>query len=169
MEESISDIKVPVSGSLEPVPKKSVRAVDRVTLGSAEAERVMTWIDQLGIASKGYLDLTKSDVVNFLIREHPQELSLKEIRGIRSSHYDPVRHMNWITPRLKEALAKNDMAQVAILQQEIRSIELSVTSRTTAVPRDNTLAKKSVRKKRKSNDTIEGVKAASTELHGDDF
>ncbi len=111
------------------------------------------------------MDLTKSDLVNFLIREHAPELAAKEIKSVRSLHYDPVRHLNWITPRLKEAFAKSDMAQVAILQDEIRSIEISVISRAAnQTTFDDIKAEKSPRKKRKPKNTIEEIDPAQSDI-----
>jgi hypothetical protein len=104
------------------------KPIDRVTLSLEEGLKVQGWLRQIQESSSGFLDITKSDVVNFLISKHAPELSLKEIKAIRSKHYDPIRHLNWITPRLKEALLKNDVSQVAALQSEIRGIELSVVT-----------------------------------------
>lgn len=108
--------------------KKSVPAVDRTKLGKEEGEKLLQWLRQLEESSNGFLQLSKSDVVNFLIREHKAELSNREMQQMRSHHYDPIRHLNWITPRLKDALQKNDTAAVAQLQEEIKGIELSSRS-----------------------------------------
>lgn len=127
MEENSSDQAPPVDLSSS-IRKK---VVDRVTLGAEESERADAWINQLREASKGFLDLTKSDLVNLLVRSHARVLTAKEVKAIRAANYDPIRHLNWITPRLKDALAKGDMDQVTRLQSEIRSIELSVISTAT--------------------------------------
>src|SRR5271170_4916692 len=95
-----------------------VKAVDRATLGKEEAEKVAAWLKQLPESSSGFLQLTRSDVVNFLIREHKTELSPRELQQIRTQHYDPIRHLNWITPRLKDALQNGDLASVNALQSE---------------------------------------------------
>lgn len=110
----------------ENTDRKRVKIIDRVTLGSAESVLVQGWVTQLKESTSGYLDIAKSDVVNFLIRQHAASFSGKEIKSIRNAHYDPVRHLSWIMPRLKEALAKGDSAQVTALQREIRGIELSI-------------------------------------------
>ena len=96
-------------------------AVDRVTISRPEAEKVQRWIDQFQAASRGFMEVTKSDLINFLIRAHKSELTAKETAQLRSHHYDPVRHMQWITQELKMALAKNDVAMVSVLQEEIRA------------------------------------------------
>lgn len=102
--------------------------VDRVTLEKKEGEKVQRWLSQLQEGSKGFLQLTKSDVVNFLIRQHADDFTKREQLQIRKSHYDPIKHLMWITPKLKQAMAEGNFELVSALQQEIRSIELSVVS-----------------------------------------
>lgn len=109
--------------------KAPVKAVDRVALWKEESEKVSAWLKQLEESSSGFLQLSRSDVVNFLISEHKTELSSREMQQIRTRHYDPIRHLNWITPRLKEALQNDDLVTVNALQNEIKSIELSVISK----------------------------------------
>lgn len=116
-----------------PTKAKSEPEIERVKLGKNESIKVAVWLKQLDDYSKGFLQLTKSDLINFLIREHKEELTTKEISQIRANHYDPIRHLNWITPRLKEALSASDTEQIARLQDEIRSIELSVISKITGI------------------------------------
>ncbi|MCM2281486.1 MAG: hypothetical protein NDI61_06525 [Bdellovibrionaceae bacterium] len=105
---------------------KSSKAPDRVTLGKIEVEKVDQWLSQINTSSKGFLALTKSDVVNFLIRNRKDELGPKELLQIRADHYDPIRHITWITPQIKAALSSGDIARVGELQEELRGVELSV-------------------------------------------
>jgi len=105
--------------------------IERVKLGRLESQKVTAWLKQLDETSKGFLQLTKSDLVNFLIRERRDELGAKEITQIRALHYDPIRHLNWITPRLKDALTSGDAEQIKSIQEDIRSIELSVIAKVT--------------------------------------
>lgn len=109
-----------------------VATVDRVAVGKSESEKLAAWLRQVQESSKGFLALTKSDLVNFLIREHKLDFAPKELTQLRSNHYDPIRHINWITQELKTALAKNDLAMVAVLQEEIKGIELSVVASVTS-------------------------------------
>lgn len=104
------------------------RSIERVTLGPEEADKVAALLRQVEETSKGFLQLSRSDVVNFLVREHRPELSTRELQQIRHHHYDPVRHLNWLTPRLKDAIQKNDVATVQALQAELRNIELTVVA-----------------------------------------
>lgn len=110
----------------EPTETKNKSQVDRASIGKLESEKLSGWLKQIQETSKGFLDLTKSELVNFLIREHKPELSAKELNQLRHDHYDPFRHISWITQELKTAIASNDKNMVARLQNEIKGIELSV-------------------------------------------
>ncbi len=152
----------------KPAGRKSSRPSDRVALGTAESEKVSSWLAQVNLDSNGFLTLNKSDVVNFLIRNHRAELLGKELSQIRSHYYDPIRHLNWITPRLKQGLASGDMAVVKALQDEIRRIELSVIARARVMSGKDTNSEpevtlKSKRKRPKKIDSPSPVEGLSTE------
>lgn len=137
---------------MEPIESPKVRekpvAVDRATLGKSEAEKVHAWIKQVKDSSKGFLDLTRSDLVNFLIREHKDELTPKEIAQIRSDNYNPIRHINWITQELKAALSQNDLKMVGLLQAEIKGIELSSASTAQTLLADGEIVAAQTKRKR---------------------
>ena len=73
---------------IEPEREKP-KSIDRVTIGAEESARLADWLSQIGQGAAGFLDLTKLDVVNFLIRAHAPTLSPKELKAIRAKHYDP--------------------------------------------------------------------------------
>ena len=98
---------------------------DRAAIGKAESLKLQMWIEQIKGSTRGFLNPSKSDLVNFLIREHREELSSREMIQIRSLNYDPVKHINWISQELKAAYSKADFEMVALLQGELKQIELS--------------------------------------------
>ncbi len=100
--------------------------IERVSLGKEESDILNKWLMQIKGSTKGFLDLTKSDLVNFLIKSHSEDLSAKEIKKIRLSHYSLIKHLNWITPQLKKAFEENNLEQVRSLQLELRSLELGI-------------------------------------------
>lgn len=134
----------------KPIEKEKAKPPERVTLGQEEGQRVESWLSQVNKYSKGYLTLSKSDIVNFLVRQHKDELTSKELAQIRACHYDPVRHITWITPQIKQALNNGDVARVFELQEELRKVELSVVKSDSRKPNDPFYAEKSTRRKRKS-------------------
>jgi hypothetical protein len=113
-------------------PREKKPALDRVTLGASEALKIDMWLAQLKEATKGYLVLSRSDAVNFLVRKQADEFSSREAAQIRAEHYDPIRYITWITPQIKEALSSGDVARVAALQEELRRVELSFVKSTLA-------------------------------------
>lgn len=137
-----------------PTSATTPKAVERVTLTSESADRVNAWLKQLEESSKGFLQLTKSDLVNYIISERKIDLSAREMQQIRQSHYDPVRHLNWITPRLKSALEQGDLKMVQALQAELKGIELTFV--TAAGEPSHWLAEPKPRKRRKSSKEVEG-------------
>lgn len=124
--------------------------LDRVTLGAKESDLVAGWLAQAKEATKGFLDLSKSDIVNFILKDRGSELTSREIQRLRQQHYNPVKHLHWITPRLKAALGAGDVAAVAALQDEIKAIELSVVTASSQAPTDQTPR----RRRKKRNDAI---------------
>lgn len=123
--ESINTLEAKDSESKNP-GQKSKSQVDRVTLNKDESDKINSWLQQIKETSKGFLDLTRSDLVNYLIKARLDVLSAKEIKKIRLAHYSLIKHLNWITPQLKKALEDNNHEQVFQLQRELRSLEIGV-------------------------------------------
>jgi hypothetical protein len=105
------------------------KAIDRVTLGSEESGRLDLWLKQVNESSRGFLSLTKSDVVNFIVRNHKDAFDPKELTQIRGDHYEPVRHVTWLAHEIKAALACDDLPRVEELQIELQSVSLLKTKR----------------------------------------
>ncbi len=100
------------------------KPIDRVTLGPDESQRLDRWLKQVNESSRGFLSLTKSDVVNFLIRNRKDEFHSKELTQIRSDHFEPGRHVSWLAHEIKAALARDDHSRVEELQLELQSVSL---------------------------------------------
>jgi hypothetical protein len=109
-----------------PSEKKTPKAPERVSLTDVEAKKLDHWLGLAREASKGFLTLSRSDLVSFLIGEHRTELSPSEIKRLRAIHYDAIKHIQWIMPQIKAALTLGDVNRVAELQCELRGVELSI-------------------------------------------
>lgn len=123
--ESLNSNPNDVADDKLPDPKIKTQ-IDRVTLNKDESEKINLWLNQIKESTKGFLDLTRSDLVNHLIKSHADELTTKEIKNIRLSHYSLIKHLNWITPQLKRALDENNFELVKSLQVELRGLEIGV-------------------------------------------
>jgi len=121
---------------------------DRAVIGKAESLKLQMWIEQIKESTRGFLNPTKSDLVNFLIREHKEELTSREMTQIRSLNYDPVKHINWISQELKAAYSKPDFEMVALLQSELKQIELSPSAHR-SIHDDSVTASTGQKRKRK--------------------
>ncbi len=167
MEPLINDLEVKDSESKSP-DQKIKSQVDRVTLNKDESEKINTWLQQIKESSKGFLDLTRSDLVNYLIKSHLDVLTAKEIKNIRLAHYSLIKHLNWITPQLKKALEDNNHELVFSLQRELRSLEIGVIKNAEGASSEteksglNTTRKQRV-KKSKSEDGVDENQNNQTE------
>ncbi len=77
--------------------------VDRIVLRRPECERLDRWLSQLNARFDGMIRLTKSDLANFIIRLHADELSDTEVTLIESEFYDEVRWLNWALAKIRKA------------------------------------------------------------------
>ncbi len=112
--------------NVEPKNKdnKTKNQIDSVTLNKNESDKINNWLGQIKESSRGFLDLNRSDLVNYLIKNHNAELTAKEINNIRLAHYSLIKHLNWITPQLKKALDEKNTDLVVTLQAELRGLEI---------------------------------------------
>ena len=103
---------------------KNKSTIERVTLGKVEAEKLNSWLNQIKSETSGFLEVSKSDLVNFLIRNHGDQLKAKEIKLIRTHKYDLVKHLNWLTPLLKKAIEDSDQERILALHTELKALEI---------------------------------------------
>ncbi len=86
-------------------PKARVRHPDRVSLSPESLNRLSILI----LEAEGHLKgsrLTKSDLVNFLIKSHSASLSERELEELERDHFDEVRFAAWALRQIKEARAQ---------------------------------------------------------------
>ena len=108
----------------EDLSDKNKTSIERVTLGKNESEKIHQWLIQIRTETSGYLEVSKSDLVNFLIRSHSEHFKSKEVKLIKAQKYDLVKHLNWLTPLLKKAIEENDQEKILILHAELKALEV---------------------------------------------
>lgn len=76
---------------------------ERIVLRKEEQQKLEVWINELNNKFDGMIRLTKSDLANFLIRQHADSLSEGEVLRLEAEHYDEVRWLNWALGKIREA------------------------------------------------------------------
>ena len=77
--------------------------VDRIVLRRIECNKLDRWLADLNKRFDGMIRVTKSDLANFVIRHHSDELSQHEIDLIEGEFYDEVRWLNWALAKIRQA------------------------------------------------------------------
>ena len=77
--------------------------VDRIVLRRIECGKLDRWVSNLNERFDGMIRITKSDLANFIIRQHPEDLSPDEVSLIESEFYDEVRWLNWALGKIRQA------------------------------------------------------------------
>lgn len=99
--------------------KKTNKHIERVTIGDAFKDKLTRLKDQATEALRGISSITRSDIVNLLIDEHPDELSLAQIDKLKATHVDQVKYAFWIAQRLKAAHQSGEQMTIhELLAQE---------------------------------------------------
>lgn len=99
--------------------KKPNKHIERVTIGDAFKDKLTRLKDQATEALRGISSITRSDIVNLMIDEHPDELSLAQIDKLKATHVDQVKYAFWIAQRLKAAHQSGEQVTIhELLAQE---------------------------------------------------
>jgi predicted RNA-binding protein len=122
-------------------PKRDLPPVDRVSLGKEESEKLDRWLKQVQEAFGGVIKLNKADLVNFLVREHNESLSTRELKSLRAFHFDEVKFATWALSRLKEAkkngvdLKYEDILRLQLSNDKVKSDDVSEKPRKLRAPK----------------------------------
>lgn len=104
----VDSIPTPEADSILPVEyggtdAGSKKSPERVLVGDTESKRLDDWIEVVDKKFQGFIKVTKSDLVNFLIRDHHEQLSRDELERIKRSNYDEGRFLTWAVSKWKES------------------------------------------------------------------
>jgi hypothetical protein len=88
------------------VAPSRIDAVDRIILRREERDRLDRWLAQLNEKFDGMIKFSKSDIANFLIRAHEDELDESEIKLMGAQHYDEMRWYNRAAEKVRQAKRK---------------------------------------------------------------
>jgi hypothetical protein len=92
------------------IKKQSRR--DRVTLDPVAVSRLNAWITQIQLQLKG-VQISRSDLVNFLIFQRGETLNPSEIQLLRKSHFDEAQFAEWALKEFKKAKDRGENPSLA--------------------------------------------------------
>jgi len=100
--------------------KPKGKSVERITIEESLKEKLTNLTNQANSALQGMATISKSDVMNFILKCHQSELSSKELAELKIEHLDEVKFSQWITKRLKDAQAKGESVSLKeLIEQNI--------------------------------------------------
>lgn len=69
--------------------------------GQESLKKTDIWIEQINQQFKSIIKVTRSDVVNRIIKDYSEKLSVKDLKSIKSDNFDDVKFARWIIEELK--------------------------------------------------------------------
>ena len=87
---------------------------ERVTISQEAGGRLDSWISELHTSING-IKLSKSDLVDWLIKSHSETLMPREVSSIKDRFFDDVAFAEWALHTLKEAKSRGDKLSLSDL------------------------------------------------------
>lgn len=95
--------KLKTKSASESSLQSQTEAVDRIILKREERDKLDRWLQGLTQKYDGMIKFSKSDLANFLIREHSENLSELEAKLLGAEHYDEMRWINRAVEKVRLA------------------------------------------------------------------
>lgn len=120
----------PVKGKLKPrsenlevsEPSQS-DSVDRIILRREERDKLDKWLCQLNDTYDGLIKFSKSDLANFLIRQHDDKLSEVQIKLLGAELYDEMRWLSRAIEKVRRAKREGSLLTLEDLMIKRKPIE----------------------------------------------
>lgn len=116
--------------------KPKSESTERLTLKPSELLKLDRWVSELNQKFNAMIRLTKSDLANFLIRQHPDTLSDSEVAQIENENFDEVRWLNWALNQIRSAKKDGQILTLNDLMTK-RQLEPNPSPKTSKRKRSN--------------------------------
>lgn len=83
--------------------KKLNKVLERVTISENLKEKLSSLCNQANESLQGIATVTKSDIVNLILKNHSEILSKNEIEDLKAEHFDELRFANWLASKIRDA------------------------------------------------------------------
>ena len=81
---------------------KPVRPQERVTVAETLKLKLDRWVSDANTHFDGVVSVSKSDLINLLVKQHDDTLSVEELHELRREHYDEVKLASWLLEKVKD-------------------------------------------------------------------
>ena len=98
-------------------------SVDRIILKRDTRDKLDRWLQLLTDKYDGMIKFSKSDLANFLIREHAESLSELETKLLGAEYYDEMRWINKAIEKVRQAKRSGVTLTLEGLMEKRRPIE----------------------------------------------
>tara|TARA_B110001454_G_scaffold155806_1_gene145094 strand:+ start:2810 stop:3262 length:453 start_codon:yes stop_codon:yes gene_type:complete len=121
--------------------KKIYKPLERVTIEDELKDKLNSLTTAANLSLQGIAEVSKSDVVNLILKLHSGELSKMETDEFRKTHFDVFKCLSWLQTQAKDA--KNKGSEVSLKDLLEKSSEFMVNESTakTRKPRAQRKAK----------------------------
>lgn len=86
--------------------------VDRLILKPEASEKINNWLTQLNEKYEGLIKFSKSDIANFIIQNHDNQLSEAQLKSLGAEFYDEITWINKAIDKVKKA--RRDGLQITL-------------------------------------------------------
>lgn len=86
--------------------RKNYKALERVTIEEGLKEKLNLLTAAANEALQGIAEVSKSDVINLILKLHEEGLSKIEIDDLRKTHFDVFKCLSWMQNQAKDAREK---------------------------------------------------------------
>lgn len=131
--------------------KKITKPIERATISDSLKDKLAHLAAQATESLQGITSVTKSDIVNLLIEEHPAKLSVTQLNKLKATHIDEVKYAFWIAERLKVAREAGEKVTIQDLLSQNHPC-ISATKRTRRKRKQSEDSVTSIQDSHSSND-----------------
>lgn len=104
--------------------KKTYKALERVTIEDGLKDKLNSLTVAANESLQGIAEVSKSDVVNLILKLHEDQLSKIETDELKKTHFDVFKCLTWLQNQAKDA--KDKGAQVSLKELFEKSSEFMV-------------------------------------------
>lgn len=104
--------------------KKTYKALERVTIEDGIKDKLNSLTAAANESLQGIAEVSKSDVVNLILKLHEDQLSKIETDELKKTHFDVFKCLTWLQNQAKDA--KDKGAQVSLKELFEKSSEFMV-------------------------------------------